>query len=337
MKKYLVMVIILLFSCAYATAASAECTTACIEEILNTWKASTPGELHENICQYWMDNETHYPDAYAAEYRPCNIMLGVTTQDLVNTGNRWDLAIVSSKDVDLEYLVDHGLIADFGFCPDYELALHQWRAREHLQAMLPEHPLLIYFVYFYDYDEVNDEATLLICRDRRGESFATEILRHRSASQVRRVERIRGITSLHDSAWRENEMLSHSSEWDYAQVSVFSEDDLICMTEAELLFDFSSNNYFASRDGLNVIWDGYRSSPSGIYRNGKMVGIPCCPVRNEYGNQELVLVVNAQSPYVKEALRYAEHYIKSVEWSCEQEHEMIWPYSVCIYKDKVDW
>ena len=340
MKKLSIITLFLLLLGCIATA-SADDYATCLNEILTTWNASTPTELHENICQFWMGNEMdENPEMWKSKYHPCSIRIGGTTQELIKAGEKWDLAIVSSKDVDLQALADKELLATFGFNPDYYLALHQWLVPEKLQSVLPEHPFLLYFVYFYDYDEATDEAILLICRDRKGEIFADEILRHRPVERVRRIE---GIQRMNYSdmglplTWNQHTLLADPTGWDVATFDISSADELVPLTEAGLLFDFSAIDYFATRDGLNVIWGGHRDSPHGVFLQGTMVGIPCYPIRDEYGNTEQVLVVNAKSPYLEGSLRYAEHYIKSIEWSCEVEHEMIFPHGVCMYKDQCDW
>ena len=341
MRKLIVIMLVMLIFYACGTCANAESTDACINEILTYWNATTPNELRESICQFWVDNETDdNPEMWKPKYHPCNIRIGGTTQELIKDGKRWDMAIVSSKDVDLQVLADKDCLATIGFNPDYRLALHQWLVPEHLQAMLPEHPLLLYFVYFYDYDEAADEATLLICRDRKGEVFAEEILCHRPVEKSRHVE---GIQRMHYSGigrpltWNRHTLLADPSGWDVATFDISSVDEPVPLMEAGLLFDFSAIDYFAARDGLNVIHDWERDSPNGVFLQEKMVGIPCYPIRLEFGDVEQVLVVNAKSPNLEGCLHYAEHYIKSIEWSCEMEHEEIFPHGVCMYKDQCDW
>lgn len=79
---------------------------------------------------------------------PAKIRLGGTTEDLISKPGSWDLAIVSSKDVDLQKLADEGLVQEYGFVPTQDFILQQWLLPDELQGLLPEHPFLAHQVYF---------------------------------------------------------------------------------------------------------------------------------------------------------------------------------------------
>ena len=81
------------------------------------------------------------PGAWAItkEYLPCNIRYGGTTKELLTDWKNWDLAVVSSKDVDLRALVDQkDLIEKYPVSLTSDIALHQYRVPENLRELLPK-------------------------------------------------------------------------------------------------------------------------------------------------------------------------------------------------------
>lgn len=55
-----------------------------------------------------------------------NIRFGGTTEELISEQENWDLAIVSSCDVDLKKTEDKSLVDGVGNCPFFAASLHQW-------------------------------------------------------------------------------------------------------------------------------------------------------------------------------------------------------------------
>ena len=160
MKKRIVLFSALIFLCSMFTMAVCEETrgSSSIASILNAWGAKDGQELYTRILDHWNRNI----DGTRISW-PAKIRLGGTTGDLISEPGSWDLAIVSSKDVDLQKLADEGVVQEYGFAPIQEFILHQWLLPDELQSLLPEHPFLAHQVYFYDYDHATGEATLLIC------------------------------------------------------------------------------------------------------------------------------------------------------------------------------
>ena len=196
MKKMIALFASLVFLCSTFTLAVCEETGVSprIASILNAWNAKDGKELRLRILDYWNEHSdgTHFS-------WPLNIRLGGTTVDLINEPESWDLAIVSSKDVDLQELADAGLIKAAGFFPADEVALFQWLLPHYLKEIFPGDPILMYSVYCYDYDAQTDDATLLICQADIGSKknsprvpdvFSTPILNRRTAAQIRSVEGI---------------------------------------------------------------------------------------------------------------------------------------------------
>ena len=311
------------------------------------WNATTAEELHLNILAYWKNNSPEEPPAsFTPTYRPCSIRFGGTTKELIEDKKNWDLAIVSSKDVNLQRLADEGLIMQRGYNPSNRFALHQWLLPAGLQALLPQDPLMLYYVYCYDVQA--DDTTLLICQADIGRkqndprspfSFADEIMDRRSAERVRALEGLRRVRD-----WTEAELLARADEWDMATLMIDADAGLESLNQAGLLYDFSQDAYFvartASRPLENVSSVRYRELPKGIFdASGRMIAVPYLAIReDEYAGQLGVMVLNAQGPAAERAHAYAVHWMKSMEWAWTTEARM-WPHGwdACIYRDDVDW
>ena len=114
MKKRIVLFSALIFLCSMFTMAVCEETrgSSSIASILNAWGAKDGQELYTRILDHWNRNI----DGTRISW-PAKIRLGGTTEDLISKPGSWDLAIVSSKDVDLQKLADEGLVQEYGlFC-----------------------------------------------------------------------------------------------------------------------------------------------------------------------------------------------------------------------------
>ncbi|MEG2186425.1 MAG: hypothetical protein RR085_03840, partial [Clostridia bacterium] len=166
-------------------------------QILDAWNASNSDELYHHILEYWQASATEYPQAFTAKHQPLSIKIGGNTKELIAEKSKWDLAIVSSKDVDLQALANEKLIMSTGNNPSNVFALHQWLLPEKMIHLLPKDPLMLYYIYIYDYDIQLDEATFIICQDNIGrkrnhprgpDEFAAEIMQRRSVNAVRTLE-----------------------------------------------------------------------------------------------------------------------------------------------------
>lgn len=347
MKKAMLLV---LFICLTTTIAHAqEHNDIRFASIFNEWDASDANGVYTNILEHMKNTSVSEPaGAFTPNYRPCSIRFGGTTETLIQDRDNWDLAIVSSKDVDLQKIANAGLIMKKGYDPSNKFALHQWLISERLQALLPSDPLMLYYIYFYDYDAQNDDATVLICQADIGHkqnspripfAFADEIMEKRTIDSIRALEGIR--IARRNS---ETDLVTHDEEWDLAIITIDADDKLELLSQADLLFDFSSNDYFASRTDIrpleNISSVGYCRLANGIYSlTGQMIGIPCSAIReDEYNGKIDVLVLNKQSANNERAQAYAVHWIKSLEWAWTTEDKM-WPHGwdLCIFKEQVDW
>ena len=100
-EKRIVLFTALVFLCSMFTLAVCEETrgSSSIASILNAWGAKDGQELYTRMLDYWNENL----DGTRLSW-PAKIRLGGTTGDLISEPGSWDLAIVSSKDVDLSLI-----------------------------------------------------------------------------------------------------------------------------------------------------------------------------------------------------------------------------------------
>jgi len=344
-----------LLACAGSTAhaAQAEIPDFC-KPILEAWNAKDAKELEETILTHWNNAFT----SGTVNWRT-TIRFGGTTKQLLNEPESWDLAIVSSKEVDLQPLADKGLIEFHGNAPGLELALYQWRLPDALQSKLPVDPVLLYDVYFYSYDEAADEAILLVCQKNIGRKknaprhphlYAQTILRKRSAAEVRALEGLACVSCLYQQEryspeelryWSLQDLLDRPDDWDVATLSLRNADELTPLDEAGLLYDLSQDPYCASH---SMDWP----LPNGLFSDdGRMIAIPFFPCGTPEEGCFDCLVVNPRCADLPAAMTYTQHFMKSQEWfypflSGEKSFEADVPdeikkYGVCIYKDQVDW
>lgn len=353
MKKLLVFVLILCcfqFGLVVHTNAEKQIPNYCMP-VLKSWNATDEKELQENILEYWKKNQPHeWPFIHKNVKTPVSFQFGGTTKELIATHNDWDVAIVSSKNVDLQKLTDAGCLVRREGHPLERYALHQWLLPEAVQNMLPKHPLYYYAVYCYSYNATNNEALFVISntkgrKNRRYDPWAFMLLQKRSTAQVREVE---GISRTFDWAtfemselsYTEDELIEHADAWDWAFLRINYQDKLEKLDAAGLLYDFSQKDDWISR---KTRWK--TGEPTAIFSNdGRMIAIPY-PERIYNGSNEIsVFVINAKSPVLDRTLDYAEHFIKSQEWissldtSYNPELDKLYGEgSLGILKDDVDW
>lgn len=320
--------------------------------ILESWSATNSKELAESIRLYWRENaaDDWVQSLYTAKKRPSAFKLGGTTKELIASHKDWDIAIISSSEVDLQKLADEGIITHMSYEPSRTLCLNHWLLPEAVQDMFPAHPLYEYSVFCYSFDSLTDEAILLICNNkgrpfRSLEGWVLQILMRRSAELVRALE---GVVRVNDwtqegvCEWTEDDLLQKPDEWDWASLRIDVDDKLETLDRAGLLYDFSQDTYWTDR---NPSW----SETSGqLSTDGRIIAIPYPPIiTGDYPpNTILVFIVNAKSPNLARSLEYAEHFIKSYEWIFRViEADWLDPeiekqygeHSICIYKDQVNW
>jgi hypothetical protein len=341
-----------------ATSHAEEAIPARYMSILEDWDAATAEELRLNILDFWgrdLRKTDSDNDMYAQKYWPLNIRFGGNTKELIADKKNWDLAIVSSKDVDLQALADERLIMNYPNYPWGLKELYQWLLPENLQAKLPQDRLIVYDVYVYEYDVQTDDATFLICQEEVSQtnppvpdSFARAMMWKRSATKARTAE---GIRLMPDSEWSEEELLDQAEEWDVAEIIIKKGDKLELLDQAGLLYDFSQNSYFTSRGSIHPYDVHYGEDnefaelPNGVFStDGRMIGIPCM-VTMANDDKVGMLILNAKSPYLERALAYAVHFMKSQEYrwnAIERSFPEVFPdipdfEDIAVYKDEMDW
>lgn len=167
-------------------------------QIWESFDVNSSEEMYEETLAYLRSLD---PGAWAMtkEYFPCNIRYGGTTKELLTDWKNWDLAVVSSKDVDLRALVDQkDLIEKYPVSLTSDIALHQYRVPENLRELLPKSKKWNYRVLFYDYNAQQDEAMMLVVNGK-GKGIVQYaltglMLENRPAEKIRAIEGLREVT-----------------------------------------------------------------------------------------------------------------------------------------------
>jgi len=357
MKKVLnfvwVLVCLLAFAFPPAHAAQKEIPDFCMP-ILQDWNATNEKELQDAILTYWKDNmPMGWPEMHTATKTPISFAFGGTTQELIKNHKKWDVAIVSSKDVDLQKLADAGVIIVGLWAPFEEYPLHQWLLPEKIQSKLPQHPLYYYAVHCYSYDVQTDEAIFIICNEKGRprlwqRHWAKQIIEKRDPEEIRALEGIRRTVDWRayekeELSFTSAQLAAHPKDWDWAFLYTDTEKVSEALEEldaAGLLYDFSTDPYWAGR---NPDW----AEPKGLFsKDGRMIAIPYHERIYTEKKETSFFVVNAKSPALPRALEFAEHYVKGYEWfdfACETDWydpEIVKTYktrSICILKEDIDW
>lgn len=357
MKKVLnfvwVLVCLLAFAILPAHAAQKEIPAFCMP-ILQDWDATNEKELQDAILTYWKDNMPRgWDEMHKDAKKPLSFAFGGTTQELIKNHKKWDVAIVSSRDVDLQKLADAGTLISGAWTPTDEYPLHQWLLPEKVQSKLPQHPLYYYAVYCYAYDAQTDEAIFVICNEKSRlnpwkRHWAKQIIEKRDPEEIRALEGIRRTVD-----WRAYEkeelfptpawLADHPQDWDWAFLYTDTEKVSEALEEldaAGLLYDFSTDPYWAGR---NPDW----VQPKGLFSaDGRMIAIPFREEIYTEKSETSLFVVNAKSPALSRALEFAEHYIKSYEWlhfvfeTDWYDPEIVKTYgirNICLLKEDIDW
>ena len=336
MKKLVCVLLLCMAMVLLTSANAAEPVPDFCEPILERWGATNGKELAQAVLDHWYQTQPiaaprfHYSITTMPRFR-----LGGTTKELIRSKKDWDVAIVSSKDVDLQALADAGVLYCFKNCdcsPDNDRAYSQWLYPAAVQEKLPQHPLFYYHVFCYSYNEQTDEAVFFIFNTHdkafRTRDYTQQIFDGRAADEARAVE---GICRTYDWQSRgmpelmrtEDWLAEHPTEWDWAILRIDPEDKLEKLSAAGLLYDFSQDPYWTERaPKWEVYWNQFhderrnRVTPVSVYNaKGQLVAIPyIVDMGDIYVDKITVFVVNAKSPYLDRALAFSKHFIKSKEY-----------------------
>lgn len=260
------------------------------------------------------------------------------------------MAVVSSKEVDLQKLADKGILRSRGYEPSSSLELLQWLYPDWVKEQLPTHPYLLYEAYCYDYNEETHEVTWIIAKPdssandvRMPVELGRAIISRRPIELERKTQGIARATWLH---WTIDELLERPDEWDVASVSLADYKELDKLDAAGLLYDFHNNSYWETR---TPSW----SVPKGIYSNdGRLIAIPYAQeipydpnrLTNLYPHPYQVIIINKASTNIELAMSYEKHWIQAYEWyysrigSTEYSEGIPKKYGTCVIrKDDVSW
>ena len=277
-------------------------------QIWESFGVNSSEEMYEETLAYLRSQN---PGAWAItkEYLPCNIRYGGTTEELLADWKNWDLAVVSSKDVDLRALVERkDLIEKFPVSLTSDIALHQYRVPENLRELLPKSKKWNYRVFFYDYNAQKDEAMMLVVNGK-GKGIVEYVvtglmLENRPAEKIRAIEGLREVTY-----WTVEDLLAAPNDWDVACIAIDQADKLRPLDEAGLLYNFAQDSYFATREPTQE--SGKRILAAGMYSDdGRMIGIP---YNASYPHEEesyQTVLVNAQSAYMNASIAYARKLVQ---------------------------
>ena len=284
------------------------------EELFEKW-------VHAVTMYYDDERAKRYPDWCKDD--PIQIRYGGTTKELI-ADKKWSLAIVSSRDVDLQALADKQQIDCFETGAWMAISTAGYRhclLPEALFVQIPNtnttKPVpVIYTVNYFDYDEQANDATLLIARygEMLDENRWMEvILDARPADMVRKLEGI-----YRAKFWTVDELIERPEDWDTALLDLPIPDgqpseELKRLDEAGLLCDLSQNAYLSSRMDQNFRY--CRPLPRGSFtEDGRMIAVPCSPYYDyEKREEEHLLIVNQKSPYIEKALAYGELVLKMTD------------------------
>ncbi|MEG1891234.1 MAG: hypothetical protein RR301_07450, partial [Clostridia bacterium] len=158
-----------------------------------------------------------------------------------------------------------------------------------------------------------DDATVLLFNKKYSlvdSIYAQALLDMRSAEQKRSME---GIVRV--NGWTAEKLIANPDDWDTAQIMVSYPDGLEQLDQAGMLLDLSQSAYLASRKSIEKGVGGWNGMPNGIFSaDHRMVGAPSNPWDEWSGTDQVqVLIINAKSKLIDDAIRYVEHYIKSLE------------------------
>ena len=128
MKKIFAGLFIAVLCIAFIVLAYAEEESApCYTPVLMDWDAKDGKDLEQKILEYWRTNAPGWEAGlYTPQKRSMTFRLGGTTEELIKDYRNWDIAIVSSKEVDLQKLADEGVVISCAYEPSAALSLHHW-------------------------------------------------------------------------------------------------------------------------------------------------------------------------------------------------------------------
>ena len=283
---------------------------AAVMEVCN---ATTIKEMHQNLIDYI---RVTWDDSYTTSNMPLVVRFGGTTKELIADKRNWAMAVVSTKDVDIQKLLDNNMIKRWSFSPTDPSVPCLWLVPSSLRTFKPKDLSYSYSIYFFDYDAQTDDATVLLFNEKYALTdsiFAQALLDMRSAEQKRAMEGIARVNS-----WTVEKLIENPDDWDTAQIMVSYPNGLEQLDQAGMLLDLSQSPYLASRKSIEKGVGGWDGMPNGIFSaDHRMIGVPCLPFmasdNRRKADETQVLIVNAKSNYIDAAIRYVEYNVKGME------------------------
>ncbi|MEG1360821.1 MAG: hypothetical protein RSE23_14270 [Clostridia bacterium] len=280
---------------------------AAVMEVCN---ATTIKEMHKNLTDYIVAT---FDQSYSIRNMPLVVRFGGTTKELIADKRHWAMAVVSTKDVDIQEMLDQNMIYYGGFSMMAPSVLCLWLVPSSLKTFKPKDLRYSYDIFFFDYDEQTDDATVLLFNKKYpvvDGIYAQALLDMRSPEQKRAMEGIARVNS-----WTAEKLIANPDDWDTAQITVPYPNGLEQLDQAGMLLDLSQSDYLASRKSVEKGVEGWDGLPNGIFSlDNRLIGVPCYPfVVYESHDQVQVLIINAKGSHIEDAIRYVEYHIKGME------------------------
>ena len=185
---------------------------AAVMEVCN---ATTIEEMHKNLTDYIVAT---FDKSYSIRNMPLVVRFGGTTKELIADKKHWAMAVVSTKDVDIQELLDNNMIKRWYFSPTDPSVRGLWLVPSSLRTFKPKDLSYSYDLFFFDYDAPSDDATVLLFNEKYPLTdyiFAEALMDMRSAEQKRAME---GIARVNN--WSFEKLIANPDDWDTAQIMV---------------------------------------------------------------------------------------------------------------------
>ena len=126
--------------------------------VMEVCNATTAEEMHQHLIDYI--NAT-WADYYTTSNLPFPVRFGGTTEDLIADKRNWAMAVVSTKDVDIQKLLDSNMIKHWSFSSSDPSVLSLWLIPPALRPYRPKDLTQSYDIFYFDYDAQTDDVRLL--------------------------------------------------------------------------------------------------------------------------------------------------------------------------------
>ncbi|MEG1196682.1 MAG: hypothetical protein RSE58_14005 [Clostridia bacterium] len=137
MKKIisLLMGICLLFGTSALAAKKEQPIPERFAAVMEVCNATTTAEMYNNLTEYIC---VTWDESYKIRNIPLPVHFGGTTKELIADKRNWAMAVVSTKDVDIQEMLDRGMISYCGFSMVDPSVLCLWLVPSSLRTFKPK-------------------------------------------------------------------------------------------------------------------------------------------------------------------------------------------------------